>query len=97
MEKTKTSRPYATWRCHVPSCLTTFVFPLGQCTALFGTALSCPEGTSYPGNREEPKVCWGKSFVSVGVRGIKSTAAARQGNHFTPDESLALPGLRSRW
>lgn len=80
MEKSKTSRA----TCHLgrSPCLTTFVFPLGQRTALFGTALLSPEGISYPGWRVEPKVCWSKSFVSVGVRGRKSTIVGRQGKQF---------------
>ena len=67
MEQTKTNRAM----CHLGRspcpCVITFLCPSGQHTALFGTALSCPEGLGYPGKREEPKVCLGKSFVSFGV------------------------------
>ena len=68
-----------------------------DCVGVSFAATYCPVWKSYPGKREEPKVCSGQSPVSVGVRGIKSSTAARQGKQLTPDEGLALPGWRSRW
>ena len=62
--------------------------------ALLGTALSCPEGISHAGKRDEPKLCWGKPFVFPGARGMESATAARECNQFSPGEGMALPGLR---